>query len=301
MKNNFFSYFLQQKKNQLELFYLNWQNFQCKLQTTNGLPISVDFGDGIIQNVPGNNTSFTYSKAVASDGFVKIFQADRLLRVAFNDNNSATHRVTWQFSLANFQPATNLESFDFRSGDIFGDVGLLAQGLKTFQITVFAYGILNNLSPCPSSLVSFNQPSQNTEYLFTTSQITAEMPLLENFIIAGKSKVVDDASFFPTNLKNIDIANVSNFGIDRKNEVIYSAPRVHPTGMTRFRITCANGLGFTTSMLNQFLEDAATTTWVSGALIDLRFGHGSRTASLTDGYVASLQAQGVSLLLNAAI
>lgn len=301
MKNNFFSYFLQQKKNQLELFYLNWQNFQCKINTTNALPISVDFGDGVIQNVPGDNTSFTYSKAVASDGFVKIFQADRLLRIAFNDNNSATHRVTWQFSLAAFQPATNLVSFDFRSGDIFGDVGLLTQGLERFQIVGFANGILKNLSLCPSSLLNFNQTGENTEYHFTTGQITAEMPLLEQFIIAGKSKVVDDASFFPTNLKNIDIANVSNFGIDRKNEVIYSAPRVHPAGMIRFRITCANGLGFTTAMLNQFLEDAAATTWVSGSLIDLRFGHESRTASLTDGYVASLQAQGVSLLLNAPI
>ena len=301
MKNFFFQYFLQQKRDQLDLFYINWKDFQCRLNTTNGLPISVDFGDGIIQNVPGNNTDYTYSKAIASDGFVKILQADRLLRIAFNDYDSATYRVNWLFSLAAFQPAQNLISFDFRSGDIFGDVGLISNTLQTFSIVNPSFGVLKNLSPAPSSILVFNQTGLNTRYSFVLGQIASEMPLLQSFVIAGNSKVVDDASYFPTNLRNIDIANKSNLPTDRLNEIVYTAPRVFPANMTRFRITCKNGFGFTNSMLNQFLSDAAATTWVSGSLIDLRFGHGQRTAALTDGFVTSLQAQGVTLLLNPAI
>ena len=285
----------------ISLPYLNWKDFQYQFQTIDGLPILVNFGEGVNVSAPGNNTSGTYSKSVASDGVVTIFNANRLTRVAFTNIFNPIHQVDWNFSLSEFRIANNLIVFDFRSGNISGDVSNLSPTLQTFQIITPSYGVLKNTGTSPSSLLTFNQTGINSEYLFADGQIKAEMPSLTQFTIGGKSQVYTNLSNLPLGLTNIEISNhLENFAANRKHRVTYTTSIAFPSGMIRYVVNCENGFGLNTASLDALLINLAGATWNSGAtkLIRLSLGHGIRSSASNSAVATLTSLPNMTLILN---
>jgi hypothetical protein len=290
-------YYNSAKSANLTLPYNNWKDFGIQVITVDSLPISVDFGDGNIQSVPGNNTQVLYSRATAETDAVIIFNANRLTQIDFR--SGGIYNPNWNFSLAVFRVANNLLSIDFRSGNIFGDAGNLSPVLQVFQVLNPSFGAMTNLSNLPSTLLRFNQTSPNANYLFTGSEIEDEMPNLQNFTIAGKSKVEMSLADLPQYLTTIEISNFSPFTTaNRRNRITYAPFTVgvplagtNVTNMLRFVIDCENGFGFNSAELDDILIYLASLTWnaVQNKLIRLSLGHGVRT-SASDAAVATLTA-----------
>jgi hypothetical protein len=288
------------KSANLSMPYLNWKDFRCVITTNDNLPILIDFGDGNAQSVLGNGSETIYSRATASDGVVTIYNANRLRRIAFE--GIAIYRVNWLFSLSVFRVANNLISLDFRSGNLFGDVGNLAPTLETFQILNPESGIKTNLEPCPPATLVFNQTGVNCEYEFDNNQIATEMPLLQSLTISGKSRVYDDLQNLPSTLRTIEISNTDfNIAINRRNRIGYNLSTLtFATNFTRFVIDAENGFGFNTAQLDAVLNNLATLTWhpTNEKLIRLTNGHGVRS-SASNTAVATLTAlTNMTILLN---
>ena len=295
MNSEWFLYGL--RKNILELDYYAWKDFRISLSTVGAVSIEVDFGDGVINTVP-SNTTYTYSKASATAGTVRIFNANLL--TSFNNNAGGIYAVNWNFSLARFLVAKNLVNIDIRSGNVFGDVVNLSRNLQQFQLIGTSYGALTGLAESfPTTLTTFNCTATNSNFNLTTSDIGIYCPSLTTFAISGKSKVVGSINALPSGLRVIQLLNSDGI---RRHELTYAAGRTWNTTMIRVQARCADTFGLTTTMLDAVLADLADTTWNNNtfSVLELTQGHGNRTTA-SNADVTTIQSYFVTVTLNPAI
>jgi hypothetical protein len=285
------------RKNILELDYYAWKDFRISLLTVGGVSIQVDFGDGVVNTVP-SNTTFTYSKASATAGTVKIFNANLL--TSFNNNAGGIYAVNWNFSLARLLVAKNLINIDIRSGNIYGDIVNLSRNLQQFQLIGTSYGVLTGLAQSfPTTLTTFNCTSTNSDFNLTTTDIGTYCPSLTSFSISGKSKVVGSINALPIGLRVIQLINSDGI---RRHEVSYTAGRTWNTDLVRVQVRARDTFGLNTAMLDAILSDLADTTWNNNtfSVLELTQGHGQRTTS-SNSDVATIQSYNVTVSLNPAI
>ena len=292
------NWFIAGKRNTvLELPYTNWKDFRMTFNTLGAVPILIDFGDGVI-NTANALEQITYSLPAPISGVVKIYNANSL--IAINSSRDALYRTDWNFGLEKFLICRNLQSIDFRSGNIYGDIVNVSPTLKTFQILSPSYGVLTgsaeNFSPL---LENLNITSTNCQYDFTENDVLNYFQNIRDFTISGKSRYVGSLNAFPTQTKTISLINSDGI---RRHEVSYTAGRTWNTGLVRVQVRARDTFGLNTAMLDAILSDLADTTWNNNtfSVLELTQGHGQRTTS-SNSDVATIQSYNVTVSLNPAI
>ena len=289
-------YKMTERSNVMELPYTNSRYFRLRLVTNNGLPIQVDFGDGVINSLT-TNVAFDYDAGMLRDSAVRIFTPDRV--TTFNPMIfSGQAAVNWNFSLGTFLQARNLVTFDIRSGNIFGNVINLSRNLQTFQILNPSNGVIvGNVEDLPTTIRNINCTSSNLNFQHTTAEL-GTLSNLNSYTVSGISKVTGNIALLPSNVRTFVCRNIGA----RLHELSYNTTpggRTWVNNMFSVSLICADGQGLTTPMIDSLLIDLDASTWDGNgfANITITAGNGVRS-SASDAAVASLIAKNVSLILN---
>ena len=289
-------YKMTERSNVLELPYINSRYFRLRLVTNDNLPIQVDFGDGVINNLT-SNISFDFDAGMLRNSAVRIFTPNRI--TTFNPIIFPQQLpINWNFSLGVFLQAKNLVSFDIRSGNIFGNVINLSRNLQTFQILNPSNGVIvGNVEDFPTTIRNINCTSSNLNFQHTTAEI-GTLNNLSAYTVSGISKVTGNIALLPSNVRTFVCRNIGA----RLHELNYNTTpgsKTWTNNMFSVILFCADGQGLTTAMIDALLIDLDASTWDNNgfANITITSGNGVRS-SASDAAVASLISKNVTVILN---
>jgi hypothetical protein len=282
----------------MELPYINTRYFGLRIITTDALPIQVDFGDGVINNI-NSSTTVNYDAGQLRDSAVKIFTPNRIN--TFNPTVfTGQSPINWNFSLGTFLQARNLRIFDIRSGNIFGNVINLSRDLNTFQILNPSNGVITgSVADLPLTIRNINCTSANLNFQHTTAEL-ATLSTLSAYTVSGISKVTGNIALLPPLVRTFVCRNVP--ANNRQHQLSYNTTpggRTWVNNMFSIILVCADGQGLTTAMIDALLIDLDASTWDAGGFSNITITSGSGVrSSASDAAVASLIAKNVNVILN---
>jgi hypothetical protein len=291
-------YKMTERSSIMELPYTSSRYFRLRLVTNNGLPIQVDFGDGVINSLT-SNVAFDYDAGILRDSAVRIFTPNRV--TTFNPMTfSGQSAVKWNFSLGTFLQARNLQIFGIRSGNIFGNVVNLSRDLRTFQILNPSNGVIvGNVADLPSTIVNINCTSANLNFQHSTAEL-GTLSNLTTYTVGGISKVTGNIALLPPLVRAFECRNIPVN--NRLHELSYNTTpglKTWVNNMFSVILLCADGQGLTTAMIDSLLIDLDASTWDAGGFSNITITSGSGVrSSASDAAVASLIAKNVNVVLN---